>query len=121
MDVSEQHIMFYSLIYLLLVSPSTLFYSLIFYPILFYTIPLYSILFYSILYILLILILFPSILFPSILFPSILFYSLVFPSFHKKISGRRIPGIKAGAGDDSREMKKRTDSREGLGAGAVGM
>ena len=116
MDVSEQHIMFHSLIsfpyYSILfpyiqspiLFPSILLYSL-------YSIDSYSIDSYSI----------PFILLPYILSHSILLYSLVFPSFHKKISGRRIPGIKAGAGDESREMKKRTDSREGLGAGAVGM
>ena len=111
MDVSEQHIMFHSLI-------SFPYYSILFpyiqSPILFPSIlfySLYSIDSYSI----------PFILLPYILSHSILLYSLVFPSFHKKISGRRIPGIKAGAGDESREMKKRTDSREGLGAGAVGM
>ena len=116
--------MFHSLIYLLLVSPTTLIYSPIFYPILFYTIPLYSILFPSILFYFLYSIdsySIPFVLLPCILSHSILFYSLVLPSFHKKISGRRIPGIKAGAGDDSREMKKRIDSREGLGAGAVGI
>ena len=111
MDVSEQHIMFHSLI-------SFPYYSILFpyiqSPILFPSIlfySLYSIDSYSI----------PFILLPYILSHSILLYSLVLPSFHKKISGRRIPGIKAGAGDESREMKKRTDSREGLGAGAVGM